>query len=1412
MASRMDEEEELILLALLKAGEKRSTGKRCGRRGHGVQAHTAGGYSAGGYGSQHQSPLSAWSGGGGGGRSREPAANSLYEAAGLAVGRTPPKVSAAPGGKHPRTPSNRRPGASPASSKQGTGATPTPVSTRAEPPSQSPRVDRAGGSPVKEEAPASCPGTRASLRSSAAEEIDRSDLLEVESVSTQSLPGGEPPAKDGADDPACAPPPVPRESFSKSVERLLAAVQLPETVLEPVAAEALEPPQAGGGDGAAAAAKRGVARVLSFSPPGPPRGPLAAGVRASAQPPAAGRGPSPQAQTTERAETGAAAGKQRQRPTADGAASLWQGTPEQPSVGAGAPRGEERAAGGVEGGPESQVDPAAPCGNERAAGDAPTDAEFSLWEQTPKQKPVGAGASHGAERTRDDAADSKPPLWGRTPKQPPPVDALAASYGSEHATGNAATTGGKASLWERTPEQQPVDALAASYGNEHSRGCAATDSKASLWEQTPRQRPADAAASRGSEHVKGYAHAATDSKPSLREQTPKQRPADAVAASRGSEDIRGYAYAATDSKPSLWEQTPKQRPADAVAASRGSEHSRGHAYPVTDSKPSHWAHAAAVSHSDEHATTRAVPPPSVDAWRRAPSDTPATRAGQTDAAQAPGSFDRTAELAENLEGIPSAGGEPAAPSIPRGEVAARLLRLVEAGTLDKDDELRSLRRQLGRAFTLESSGDGCFISMVAAAEDAHHATPATGTRGKDAGPSTGGDTPSSRGSDGRRAEPEPGAARFFGDEALSLVVNVCDGYLCRLISQRAAGGAQHEALRVALAATEGLLAGLQRELKAVVPPAEARGPAPPRGRLAAGPGHGDSKGPDFEDAVETLRKVQVIGGDFGAAVASFLRQVDSAASGSEDPSTWDVVKEVARVVSGSVEAAEEVLTGAGTRSTERAERLEAGLVGKLDDLRAEEERLKASGKLEASTKLRVRVLDEQAAWLKEARDEIVGDAGCAEIVGRVSEKMSKSSSSVESAVERYERLARDTAERVHRCQAQVMNQLGSQANTEVADRDEAAVDAEILAGNTRRLLQVEEELQALQAELQSLFQARADLVKKRVVRAAELAKRRACDERDLLEAKTCLASNEESKRCLDELAPLVSSAQDVTSCLVAVRGNWEREVQSACEHRKEELLQALRRVWEQYQLDHEVWSSILTRSVAAMEDREVLLTGLIRDAEERYDEADRNAQVEQLDAVRTRRSELTRRLRHHRGEFMETYRAVASFVGAHPRAAASPRAGSSVPPASRDSHTGARSASPRGTHPPRASASPPPSARETSPEEVSPGYQTPPVRVLVRAPLESAVAPPSPALLESLKLTPLDAALAASGPTSSLTPSNIEFLRTATDLSTVADLYRIHSVPAVWRSFLSEKPLLKAELLMILHSYTRTVPVEGGAV
>ena len=631
-----------------------------------------------------------------------------------------------------------------------------------------------------------------------------------------------------------------------------------------------------------------------------------------------------------------------------------------------------------------------------------------------------------------------------------------------------------------------------------------------------------------------------------------------------------------------------------------------------------------------------------------------------------------------------------------------LLKLFRDASLDKDEEVKSLQHQLSRRFSLAETctdeGVSCVIAKLPAASEGE-------------------------------------ADMFSGDAAVSAIVNICDGTLCRLISRRAAKASEAEAISLAMTFTDELLAELEAELTYATPEAQTT-----------------------EDSVHTvpdldlqrLKRARVVGGDFGHALDALVAKAEVLGRKPHHALLQDVVANVTRCVS----AAEDPLTGAHTENDFIPH--DQALHGSLHRLKLREEEAKASGKLEESAKLRVEGLRETAEWLKTSLAPNKHDTS------PVMSLVQLHTEGTETTCARQEHLASELDTAVWERQAAVMNCEGVLANTLRQHQEEEVATRGTLAENTTQIQDVMRQMEQLQIRAQDLFEERCNIVKQRVVKVGEFAMTRAVTNMRLANLKTEYAAAEAKAASVRALHEVVGHARRTTSTLQGICTTWERTVHSREAEKQAALEDAVQRVWTQYQADHEAWCLILERSVSAMEGRKVLLDQLRADAEERYDETDRDHAEEDTTRATQRMQLLSAELRERREEFLCAYSQVRDVV-------ASP--------------------------PPRES-SPGMSAQSGSPEGTSPGYTSSlsPVR-------DVAVYSATPQAVDAMRHVSLADALASLGKDASQTAAWLSHMRD-TDIVNVADLYQVYSIPAVWKSFIPQMPLLKTELALLLQRHT----------
>eukprot|EP01063_Lacrimia_lanifica_P013817 TRINITY_DN20424_c0_g1_i1.p1 TRINITY_DN20424_c0_g1~~TRINITY_DN20424_c0_g1_i1.p1 ORF type:complete len:1237 (+),score=483.05 TRINITY_DN20424_c0_g1_i1:82-3711(+) len=677
-------------------------------------------------------------------------------------------------------------------------------------------------------------------------------------------------------------------------------------------------------------------------------------------------------------------------------------------------------------------------------------------------------------------------------------------------------------------------------------------------------------------------------------------------------------------------------------------------------------------------------------------------------------------------------------------VQAELVRLVYNSVLDRDEEVRDLQLQLGRKFTLEveaGGGDG------ADAEDARAARCVISK------------IPAPRTADGVEIIEADEPDLFRGDAAISSLVNISDGVLCRLISQQSAREGTHQLLGIASAFSQQLLRELETELRYSAPDAAAATPTSRRRDRGAAV------------ATDALTRFAAAHPELEARVTKFAAEVARAAQHpAQHPPRH--LHEVVAAVEGYLQACAAPFQGedAGAAAAPSAAHDE-DLSATLAALRTEEEAAKEAGRLDASAKLRNQQLHEQSAWL---RAHLSGLPGAAAAPPAASETRGEKAAGILLCAVQHQRLSTEAQEKIAACEAAVAAQQEAHGAREAANAAAADAAAAALQRNTDQTEAVVVQIEALYKQLEGLQNDRCAIVKKRIERVGAAAIDAAAGAERIAAARRELREAGERAAFLQQMDGVLEQAQAVQTEAATACETWEARAKRSASERHGALLSAGRRVWGEYERNHQGWCGILERGVSAMEKRLVMLRRLVLDAEERYDEEDRDRTKAEIVRVTKKLEVLNGDLRDHRDAFLDTYHGVQQYVqpSPPPEATAGAMTGVSPPPP----HTS-------------------PSFSSAGPDDASPGY-TPSTGAKACEPVPS----PSPMVQEAMAHIGLSDALQCLGRDAEVT-SSWQGCLDRTDLRTMADLYRVRSVPTVWRAFLSEKPLLKSELSMLLQKH-----------
>eukprot|EP01062_Namystynia_karyoxenos_P076677 TRINITY_DN7562_c0_g1_i2.p1 TRINITY_DN7562_c0_g1~~TRINITY_DN7562_c0_g1_i2.p1 ORF type:complete len:1212 (+),score=324.72 TRINITY_DN7562_c0_g1_i2:103-3738(+) len=700
-------------------------------------------------------------------------------------------------------------------------------------------------------------------------------------------------------------------------------------------------------------------------------------------------------------------------------------------------------------------------------------------------------------------------------------------------------------------------------------------------------------------------------------------------------------------------------------------------------------------------------------------------------------------------------------------VAEDLYRLARRADAPVEDDGAGLRRLLERRFELAREGAGgdeggptCVL-----------------TRARTPGAPDGDSSTESANRSGRCGAAATG--EFGSMEAVAEAVNVADGALCRLLSAASRRPQERAVMRCALDATGEALREAEGALRYELPPRAEGTALPPAPATAAD---------KSEAALEALRAAaQAATGPVHSAAKALLEK----ASGLGPAVAAPLAGAAGEVVAAVRAAQQQRLEGSGAgRGNEGGS---GSLAAALSELKLGADDARCGGRLAQAAEMRRSALRLQEEWLL--------GAAAAPPAPAQSAGVARAAAAAEAATEPLRRAVGTFADtcREQRAEAAALGESLAAAQQRRGELRAAAaaaaqLSAEQLQENTRQAERVLDELDRLHQELCAVFQQRAQLLRGRIeaagchcMLAAEA--ERACEESA---AALCAAQ----QQCVDGNA--ADELQEAAQALLCAARDAAREAalqQEEAERERDAAREAeVERVWHRYCTDQGDWAAIIERGVAAQEGRKRQAEEALAEAEERYDEADRDGNLLLRRQAAERLQQLRRERDECRGSFIRCRdRVVEYFRHARHVAWTSPPS-TPAPDVQKRSHAPRASPVPAAATPafPRAGAERPEGTVLSfpSPPDPSPGEATPSTVAQDASPAPSK---------------PLAEVVRELGRGEAATARWLAVVEHS-DIATVGDLERVRSVPSVWESFFAEHPLLKTELELYLRARTPARP------
>eukprot|EP01064_Diplonema_japonicum_P018858 TRINITY_DN2753_c1_g1_i1.p1 TRINITY_DN2753_c1_g1~~TRINITY_DN2753_c1_g1_i1.p1 ORF type:complete len:764 (+),score=174.15 TRINITY_DN2753_c1_g1_i1:56-2293(+) len=633
-------------------------------------------------------------------------------------------------------------------------------------------------------------------------------------------------------------------------------------------------------------------------------------------------------------------------------------------------------------------------------------------------------------------------------------------------------------------------------------------------------------------------------------------------------------------------------------------------------------------------------------------------------------------------------------------IQQELIKLVSNGCLGKEDDVASFKSMLSRCFTLTTTPEKtCRLT---------------------------------------KTDDRVCTDQFSGDAAVSTSINISEAMERWHAAHSVAAISAHKATQMSSRLTEMLLLELETGLSFGEDNNNNNNP-PQRPTSAKTPV------PHCEE-FSKLKSMQING--LGPKIEEVLRMAEKLTS---YPYQHNVLNDVLERVHTAVGVAGKAVHREWLETHPQEEKFDLNLTEELASLKVEQEKEKAGGRLDASAKLKVQALEKTAEWLE--KSVFFNEKDTQTTVDEVGE----AGENLELTISAYETVMASASQNLIKNRAEVMASEGFLRNKDARNRQETTKTQQELTENSQKMLQATQQIEALHETLAALAENRTKIVKNRVTAIGQHALEISEEREKLQKFKQELRVSEGKIEFLTEMAGLVKASERVQEILWEITKGWEKGVSETEKKRRASLKHTIEKVWTRYQSDTDNWCSLISRSISAMERREILLRKLIKDAEDRYDEADRDEGIAQLERVKVRLEELNKDLSNRREQVLGLFHSLGEWVA-------------------------------------------PDSLVPNSPEEASPGPSSP-----------SPSLSPSPAQYTIMSRVLLSDTLLALNLDPSVLASWTASIE-GTDLVTVADLVKVRSVPSVWNAFLVDKPLLKTELALLLERHLEAAEKVAGGV
>ena len=721
------------------------------------------------------------------------------------------------------------------------------------------------------------------------------------------------------------------------------------------------------------------------------------------------------------------------------------------------------------------------------------------------------------------------------------------------------------------------------------------------------------------------------------------------------------------------------------------------------------------------------------------------------------------------------------PGRSKQDITSEFVNIMQETSTRTEETMSALKQQLETSYSLIEHGNGCILTKV---------PDISPNRIQDVG-------------DSDDSEFE----HFSGEATISSIVNISDGMLQQIKSQNGTVESQSEAVVLSMSSTAQLLDELLKGLKYS---AHVEIDQSSNESILSSSSHLDKENQTMADTISDLLV------DLGNQLPehnSVIRVLRSQLGclptpvnvvGGTDPHQFDIPnsKMLNRIL-GSLSELLQFSQNATTHSwcdTSDEETVGSLQVLKelLRDLCSREKSLKDEKKLEASANLRIQRISEQSKWLIETAVNTLPEIPKLRHAQAETSEFRSAADSLQDIKKSEVAALKQIDDGIQYKKTCLIAQRELVRKTEQRHSDETLLFDNKLNDNGRECQQVLDEITALNEKLANKFSERCSMVKNRVIDIGNNAMEYGREYEALQSCNKELRHTSDARKRLSALSQLSDVVFDLTKELRTIHQNWNADVASADTTKNNFAITNIKNVWNHYQTDHQNWSTIIQKSITAMETRKASLSQLSRDAEDRYDEDDvRNLQAN-LQHTKVKIINLNESLSKHNKTMLEVKHQI-------------------------EEHTDIVLNSPiRHTTDNWNHETPSPKYKtqlhqedyyeslqdEISPEEPSPGSVH---MVSISPPMTSWCQSVPQISIEMMKKVLLSESLNSLDRDHVTIRGWIALLNTA-DVQTVADLLRIRTEPTVWDAFLPDKPLLKTELSLLLHRHVAAASQASAVV